>query len=482
MLPQIWPAILTLGWILFAIAAGEGVMALFALATQDGHAEEFAVSAVITALVAGGCVLTTRGRTFELRFRDATLLTVVAWIVVPAFAALPLIAEPVSLPVVDAYFEMVSGITTTGATVMVGLDGVARSVLLWRSTTQWIGGIGIIGFAIVILPFLKIGGMQLFRLEFTERSEKSLPRMRSIATAIVEIYVTLTAACFVVYWMLGMTPFDALNHAMTTICTAGFSTHDASFGYFDSPALEWAAILFMVLGALPFLSLLRMLRAGSLQDRFDTQVTTYLALLVILVAVFALWLFLAVGYPGDRAMTKAAFNVVSIATTTGFTSSDYVLWGTFASVWFFALSFVGGCTGSTAGAIKIFRFKVIYAVIRQHIQRSIYPNAVAPIRYGRRVIQDEQAASVGVFVFIYFVAFAVIAVVMAAFGMGGETSLSIAASAIGNIGPGIGEVVGPTGNFSSLPDGAKIVMCLAMIMGRLEILAVLIMLMPSFYR
>ena len=457
-------------------------MALVALATEDGHAEEFGVSAAVTAVVAGGCVLTTRGRQFQLRFRDATLLTVVAWIMVPAFAALPLIAEPVNLSLVDAYFEMVSGITTTGATVMVGLDDTAKSVLLWRSFSQWIGGIGIIGFAIVILPFLKIGGMQLFRLEFTERSEKSLPRMRSIAIAVVEIYVTLTAACFVVYWMLGMTPFDALNHAMTTICTAGFSTHDASFAHFDSAALEWAAILFMILGALPFLSLLRMLRGGSLQDRFDTQVTTFVSVVAILVAILALWLFIALDFPADAALTKAAFNVVSIATTTGYASADYVLWGTFAAVWFFALSFMGGCTGSTAGAIKIFRFKVMYAVVRQHVQRSIYPHVVAPIRYGRRVIPDEQAASVGVFVFIYLLAFAGMAIVMAALGMGGETSISIAASTIGNIGPGIGEVIGPAGNFSSLPDAAKIVMCLGMIMGRLEILAVLIMFMPSFYR
>lgn len=482
MLPKIWPAILTLGWILFAIAAGEGAMALFALAVEDGHAREFAVSAAVTAMVASACVLTTRGRQFDLKFRDATLLTVVAWIVVPAFAALPLIADPVNLSVVDAYFEMVSGLTTTGATVMSGLDSVAPSVLLWRSTIQWIGGIGIIGFAIVILPFLKIGGMQLFRLEFTERSEKAMPRMRSIAIAIVEIYVALTALCFVVYWMLGMTPFDALNHAMTTICTAGFSTHDASFGYFDNPALEWAAVLFMILGALPFLALLRMLRPGTFRERFDPQVRTFIVVLVILVAVFSVWMLVSQSLPTGRALTKAAFNVVSIATTTGYASADYVLWGTFASVWFFALSFMGGCTGSTAGAIKIFRFKVMYAVVKQHIQRTIYPHAVAPIRYGSRVISDEQAASVGVFVFLYLVAFAVIAMIMAALGMGAETSISIAASAIGNIGPGIGDVIGPAGNFSSLPDTAKIVMCLAMIMGRLEILAVLVLFMPSFYR
>jgi len=457
-------------------------MALFALATEDGHAEEFGVSAAVTTMVAGGCLLTTWGRPFQLKFRDATLLTVVAWIVVPAFAALPLIAHPVNLPLVDAYFEMVSGITTTGATVIIGLDTHPASVLLWRSTTQWIGGIGIIGFAIVMLPFLKIGGMQLFRLEFTERSEKTMPRMRSIAMAIVEIYVTLTATCVIVYRLLGMTWFDALNHAMTTICTAGFSTHDASFAYFDNPALEWAAVVFMVLGALPFLALLRMARIGALEDRFDPQVVTFFSVLVILVAAFAVWLLTAKGLPAETALTKAAFNVVSIATTTGFTSTDYVLWGTFASAWFFALSFVGGCTGSTAGAIKIFRFKVMYAVVKQHVRHAIYPHIVAPIRYGRRVIPDEQAGSVGVFVFVYVAAFALMAVAMALLGLGAETSISIAASSIGNIGPGIGEVIGPAGNFSSLPDAAKIIMCLAMIMGRLEILVVLIMFMPSFYR
>ena len=482
MLPQVWPAILTLGWILFAIAAGELAMAVFALAAHDGHAPHFGISAVVTATVAAACVLTTRGRQFELRFRDAVLLTVVAWAVVPVFAALPLIADPVNLRFIDAYFEMVSGITTTGATIMVGLDEARSSVLMWRSTVQWIGGIGIIGFAIVVLPFLKIGGMQLFRLEFTERSEKSSPRMRSMAIGIVEIYVFLTALCFMVYWLLGMTPFDALNHAMTTICTAGFSTHDASFAYFDSPALEWTAIVFMILGALPFLALLRMLRAGDLRDRFDPQVKMFVSMLLMLVVIFSLWLYFSEKLPFGDAFTKGAFNVVSIATTTGYASADYVAWGAFASSWFFLLSFIGGCTGSTAGAIKIFRFQVLFAVVKQHVHRAIYPHAIAPIRFGSRVVADEQAGSVGVFVFLYVLSFAVLAVIMALLGMSGETSLSIAASTIGNIGPGIGDVIGPTGNFSSLPDMAKLVMCVGMIMGRLEILAVLILIMPRFYR
>jgi len=243
LLPRLWPAVLTLGWILLVIAAGQGVMALASLAAGDGHERVFAITAAITAMVAVGCILTTKGRPFELNFRDAALLTVIAWVVVPVFGALPFVAQPVGLSVVDAYFEMVSGLTTTGSTVMTGLDTTPSSVLLWRSTVQWIGGIGIIGVAIVILPFLNIGGMQLFRLESSDRSEKSMPRVRGIAMAVGQIYLLLTLACFITFWLLGMSPFDALNHAFTTVPTAGFSTHDLSFRYFDSPAIEWAAVV-----------------------------------------------------------------------------------------------------------------------------------------------------------------------------------------------------------------------------------------------
>ncbi len=254
MLPQIWPAILALGWILFAIAAGEGSMALVSLAAHDGLAEVFALNAGITALFAGACVLTTKGRPFELRFRDAALLTVVSWFVVPLFGALPLMAAPTNLSLLDAYFESASGLTTTGSTVLTGLDNMPPSILLWRSTLQWIGGIGIVGLAIVILPFLKIGGMQLFRLESSDRSEDVVPRVRSVANAVGRIYLAITVACFLAYWGLGMTPFDALNHAFTTVCTGGYSTHDASFSWFNSNALNWASVIFMTAGSLPFLA------------------------------------------------------------------------------------------------------------------------------------------------------------------------------------------------------------------------------------
>ena len=457
-------------------------MALFALAAQDGHADAFAVTATITAMVAGGCILTTKGRPFELNFRDAALLTGTSWFIVPAFAALPLLADPVSLTPVDAYFEMVSGMTTTGSTVMAGLDTTAPSVLLWRSTVQWIGGIGIIGLAIVILPFLKIGGMQLFRLESSDRSEKSLPRVRGVATAVGWIYLVLTLACFITYWALGMTPFDALNHALTTLPTAGYSTHDSSFGYFDSPAIEWAGVVFMISGAVPFLAYLRLLRGGSLAERLDPQAVTLVVTFALFVFVFSMWLHFSHGIDAGTALTKSAFNIASIMTTTGYASTDYLIWGAFASTFFFVLTFVGGCTGSTAGGLKIFRFQVMYGIIAQHARRVIRPHVVIPIRYGSRTVTDEQVASVGSFVFLYFLSFTVFALILAALGLDAETSLSAAATAIGNVGPGVGPVIGPAGNFSTLPDSAKLVLCAAMILGRLEILGVLVLLLPSFYR
>lgn len=482
MLPRIWPAVLVLGWILLAVAAGEGVMALFALATRDGLATIFAISAAITATIGGGCVLTTKGRPFELRFRDATLLTVVSWILVPAVAALPFLPEPIGLSPIDAYFEMVSALTTTGSTVMIGLDTAPRSILLWRSTTQWLGGIGIIGLAIVILPFLKIGGMQLFRLESSDRSEKTIPRVRGIASAVGQIYVTLTAACFLAYWMLGMTPFDALNHAFTTICTGGLSTHDASFGFFQSPALEWTAVFFMIAGSLPFLAYVRLLRAGTSRDRVDPQAIAIVVFLAAATVLLSVYLVVAREVPVAIALTKSAFNIVSIVSTTGYASTDYLLWGAFVAGLFFCLSFVGGCTGSTSGGMKIFRFQVIGRMIGQHARRVIYPHAVVPLRYGGRVVSAEQVGSVGAFAFLYMVVFFLFSVLLSLTGLDPATAFSGVASALSNSGPGIGSVIGPAGNFSTLPDAAKLLLSAVMILGRLEILVVLVLFMPRFYR
>ncbi len=482
MLPKVWPAVLALGWICLAVGAAQGVMTLFSFAVGDGMGDVFASSAAITVVFGGACVLTTSGRHYELRFRDAVLLTVVSWFVVPAFAGLPLLAEPVDLSVVDAYFEFVSGMTTTGSTVMSGLDTMPPTVLLWRSTAQWIGGIGIIGLAIVILPFLKVGGMQLFRLESSDRSEKGMPRTREIAAAVGRVYVLLTLACFLTYWLLGMSAFDALNHALTTLPTAGYSTHDASFGYFDSPALEWAGTVFMIAGAIPFLAYLQFARRGSIWDRLEQQIPTFLAVLACSVVLFAIWLSASHRIPFGEALTKSAFNITSVVTTTGFASADYLKWGAFAAATFFMLTFFGGCAGSTAGGPKVFRYQVMFRLIAPHIRRTIHPHAIVPLRYGNRSLSDDQVRSVGAFVFLYFAVIAVIAILLALIGLDMTTALSGAATAVGNVGPGLGNIIGPAGNFAPLPDAAKLILAVAMIMGRLEILSLLLLLMPSFYR
>ena len=482
MLPRIWPAVLTLGWILLVIAGGEGLMALVALAADDSAFDVFALSAAVTAAVAGACILTTKGRAFELRFRDATLLTAVAWLVVPALAALPLMGHPIKLRFVDAYYEMVSGFTTTSSTVIVGLDTMPTSILLWRSTVQWLGGLGILGLAIVILPFLRIGGMQLFRMESSDHSDDAMPKAQYVAGVAGRIYVFLTLACCLTYWALGMSLFDALNHALTTLPTAGFSTHDTSFGYFHSPALEWAAVLFMISGALPLLAYLRALRPGGWRDRIDPQIPVFVAMLAAFVLIVTLYVWATGQLSFFPALTKAAFNVTSIITTTGYVSTDYLKWGPFVATCFFLFNFPGGCTGSTAGGLKTLRLMVLYRVVQQHVKQLLHPHQASPIRYGRKILTDDEVGSVGTFAFLYLSTFAVLSIAVSLTGPDMATAMSAVAACMANAGPGIGPIIGPAGNFSSLPDPTKILLSFAMIAGRLEIQGVLILFLPSFYR
>ncbi len=482
MLPKIWPAVLALGWILLVTAGGEALMALAAIAAGDGAAEIFTISATITAAVAGACILTTKGRPFELRFRDAALLTSVSWFVVPAFAALPLMGQPIGLSFVDGYFEMVSGFTTTGSTVMSGLDTMPSAILLWRSTVQWLGGLGIIGLAIIILPFLRIGGMQLFRMESSDRSEDVIPKAGHVARLVGRVYALLTLACGLTYWALGMSPFDALCHALTTLPTAGFSTHDASFGYFHSPALQWASVLFMISGALPMIAYLRVLRPGRWRDRIDPQIPVFVCMLAGFVLVVTLYVWLTGQLPFFSALTEAAFNITSVVSTTGYASTDYLKWGPFVATAFFLFNFPGGCTGSTAGGIKTFRLIVLYRLVTQHVKQVLHPHQISPIYYGTKVLNDDAVSSVGTFAFLYLATFVVLSVAVGLTGLDMETAMSSVAECMANVGPGIGPIVGPAGNFSSLSDPAKLLLTFAMIVGRLEIQGVLILFLPSFYR
>ncbi len=482
MLPRLWPAVLSLGWLILAVAAAEALMAGVGWASNDGAGQAFAIGAAITAVIGGCAVLSTKGRQFEFSFRDAVILTVSAWFVLPLFAALPLLIDPIGLHFIDALFEMVSAVTTTGSTVLVGLDHMPASLLLWRSTMQWLGGFGIIGLALVVLPFLKIGGMQLFKMESSEAGEKYLPRIRSLARAVAQIYLVISASCFAAYLLLGMTPFDALNHAFTTVSTGGFSTHDASFGYFERPLLRWVAVIFMIAGAVPFLAYLRIGRRGSLRQRVEPQIIVMLVAMGVASLVVMLWLVLTGREGFAEAATDSVFNVVSVITTTGFASADYSQWGTFAVMVFFLLMFLGGSTGSTAGGIKILRYQILLATLFQHVRQTIYPHIVQPVRYGGRAVGNDQIVSVGVFVFLYVATFSLVAAILAITGLDTITAFSGAAQALGNVGPGLGPIIGPAGNFASLDGFQKLVLAFGMILGRLEILSVLVLLMPSFYR
>lgn len=483
MLPRLWPAVHSLGWIVLTLAAAEAIMAGVAYGGADGEGSAFAIGAAISLLAGGGAVMSTKGRPFELTFRDAVILTVAAWVVVPVFAAIPFLLQPVDLSPVDAFFEMVSAVTTTGSTVMTGLDGQPPSLLLWRSTVQWLGGFGIIGLALIILPFLKIGGMQLFRMEFSDRGDKALPRVRQIARALGQIYLGLTVACFVVYLLLGMTPFDALNHAMATVCTGGMSTHDMSFGYFESDALHWAAIVFMIAGAIPFMAYLRIVGRGTLRERIEPQIPVLIGIIAGVAALLAIYL-LATGAFTDvgEAVTRATFNVVSIVTTTGYASADYTAWGEFAILVFFLITFVGGSSGSTSGGLKIMRFQIVWATIVQQIRRLVHPHAVQPIRFGGRTVGDDQVLSVAVFVVAFLGLVAIGALLLSLTGLDFLSAASGAAQAVANVGPGLGPIIGPAGNFSTLSDIQKLILCALMILGRLEILSVLVLFSSRFYR
>jgi trk system potassium uptake protein TrkH len=366
--------------------------------------------------------------------------------------------------------------------VIAGLDQAPPGILLWRALLQWMGGIGIIAVAIAILPALRIGGMQLFRTESSDRSEKVLPRAQQIAMAIGVVYLVLTVLCALAYWLAGMRPFDAVAHAMTTIATSGFSTEDVSLAAWNDAVVHWIAVIFMIAGSLPFVQYVRALRGDRGAAWLDSQVRTYLAFLVV--ASFGMTLYLtAVGIYGPvDAFRHGTFTVVSLASTTGFASADYTLWGNAATGILFGLMFVGGCTGSTAGGIKIFRFEVVLVLLRGHFLHLLYPKGVFPRVYAKRLLPDDVVGSVVVFIALFFASYAVLTIALMSFGLDFLTSASAAVAALSNVGPGLGPIIGPVGNFGPLPDAAKLLLSFAMLLGRLELFTVLILFMPQFWR
>jgi trk system potassium uptake protein TrkH len=409
-------------------------------------------------------------------------MTVTIWVVLTLFAALPLYMSDLGLSFTEALFEAMSGITTTGATVITTLDTSPPGILLWRGLLQWFGGLGVVVMAIAVLPMLRVGGMQMFRAEAFETPDKILPAAAQIASAMTVIYCILTFACAVAYWLAGMEAFDALVHALSTVATGGFSTRDASLGAFEQPAIHYVAVAFMILGALPFVLYIGVLQGRLAQLYGDSQVRLFLMLLSI--ATLGVTLVLITGdiASGEKAFRDALFSVVSIMTGTGLGIADFSAWGTLAVTIFFVVMFIGGCTGSTSCGIKVFRFQVLARDLYQHIRQIIFPSMIYIKRYNGRPMPDSVSTSVQSFVFLYFSSFLILSVLLSLSGLAPLDALGTAATVISNAGPGLSPELGPAGNFASLSDASKWLMTIGMLVGRLEVMMILVLFTPRFWR
>jgi len=479
---DIRPILLVVGILLITLGCAMMLPAILDLAVDNDDWVVFAASSGLTIFVGVSMALIAWGRTGSLTVKQAFVLTTLAWLALVAFAAIPFSLSNLEMSYTDAFFEAMSGLTTTGATVIVGLDLAPPGILIWRALLQWLGGIGIIVMAIAVLPMLQVGGMQLFRMESSDTSEKILPRATQISGLITAIYIVITIACVFGYYASGMRVFDAVAHAMTTVATGGFSTHDASIGYFQSASVDTVAVIFMVIGSLPFALYLQAVRGKPRLLYMDSQVWAFMAVAASIVLI--IWGYqIAVGVAeGTGAFRDAAFNAISIMTGTGYATKPYDQWGTFAVMFFFCTMFIGGCAGSTSCGIKIFRFQVLAGSVRAYLRRIVFPHGVFVPRYNGRILPGNVSVAVMSFFFTFLACFAVTALVLNLIGLDNLTAMSSAASAIANVGPGLGEIVGPAGTYAPLPDSAKWVLSAAMLLGRLELFAVLVLLTPAFWR
>lgn len=459
------------------------VPAIVDLALDHPDYSAFLASAGLTIFVGGTVTAMTFRRGASLGIREAFILTSSVWIVLPAFAALPLVLCDLRLSYTDAFFEAMSGLTTTGSTVITGLDAAPPGILLWRAILQWLGGIGIIVTAIAVLPMLQVGGMQLFRMESSEQSDKALPRAAQISAATAIAYAVLTVACAVALNVAGVPVFDAIAHAMTTVATGGFSTMDASVGGMNNGAAEWIIIAFMVLGSLPFVLYLQAVRGRPMMLWRDTQVRWFFATVLagILLVLLATGL-RDVSADLLEAVRRAAFNCISIITGTGYASADYGGWGMSATALFFFFTFIGGCAGSTSCGIKIFRFRVMFESARVQINQLIRPNTVIVARFNGRPLETHVIDAVMGFFFLFAMVFGMLAFLLTLTGLDLTTALSGAATAVSNVGPGLGDIIGPSGTFQPLPDTAKWLLATGMLLGRLEFLTVMVLFTRRFWR
>ncbi|MFD1344122.1 TrkH family potassium uptake protein [Litorisediminicola beolgyonensis] len=452
------------------------------IAEGRGEWHVFLESAIITTLSGGLIALASANAVPErLSLQQTFLLTTLVWVMLPIFGAIPFVLGETEARFVDAFFEAMSGMTTTGSTVFSGLDTLPKGILLWRGLLQWLGGIGIIVVAMVFLPELRVGGMQIFRSEAFDTMGKVLPRAAQIAAQISSIYVTLTLLCAFCYIGTGMNPFDASVHALTTVSTGGFANYDASFGTFSGPA-EYVASVFMVLAALPFVRYVQLVNGNQVALFRDSQVRAFLGIIAVLVAVTVTVLLSIFPHHPEQALREAVFNITSIMTGTGYASVDYMQWGPFLIAMFFFIGLIGGCAGSTACSVKVFRYQLLIASVKTQLRRIRAPHGLFVPRFEGRPVSDDVLSSVMSFFMFFVVLLGLFSVGLGMTGLDFITSISGAATALANIGPGLGAEIGPAGNFAGLNDTAKWLLILAMLMGRLEIMSVLVLFTVRFWR
>lgn len=447
------------------------------------NSHSFLSSAFITMFIGGLFVLTNIEEKFHLNLQQTFLFSTLAWLGIAIFGSLPFILSNLNLSISESFFESMSGITTTGSTVISDLDSAPKSILIWRAIMQWLGGIGIIVMAITVLPLLKVGGMQLFKMEGSDNAGKTLPRATEVATIIILTYLILTILCSFCYWIFGMKIFDSIAHAMTTIATGGFSTHNESIGFFKNSNIEIIATIFIVLGSLPFISYLKFIKGNRKIFFQDTQIKGLIYLLLFSILTMFLYLFF-INYESSLIdkLRISSFNVVSILSGTGYVTDDFGLWGKFSLIFFLFLMFVGGCAGSTTCGIKIFRLQLLFIFLKNHIKKLVYPNSVFVIKYNEQKISNDFINSVIIFIFAYLFLFMFLAILLSITGLDFLSAISGAATSISNVGPGLGEMIGPNGNFKEVSDTSKWLLSIGMLLGRLELFAVLVLLFPSFWR
>ncbi|MFL2520548.1 MAG: TrkH family potassium uptake protein [Alphaproteobacteria bacterium] len=455
---------------------------IFDLYYKNDDWVQFFYSSLITFFIGIILNISFRKKNIKLGIREAFVLTISSWIIISIFGSLPFIYSSSNLTYTDAFFESVSGITTTGSTVISNLEYLSEGILIWRSLLQWFGGIGIIVLAMAILPTLQIGGMQLLHMEHDDPYEKTIPKVNRFVLELFFLYVFLSVICAFLYFLNGMSGFDSIIHSMTTISTGGFSNYNQSFSYFNSFQIEIVSVIFMIIGSLPFVLYLQFLHRQRKFFFKDDQIKLFFLIILVIVLISTVWLSINQSDNIFSSFRLALFNIISILTGTGYSSSNFSNWGSFGTVIMMIIMFIGGCAGSTTGGIKIFRLQILFRGARTQIKKLTQPHAVLVMRFNGKTVNDNTYSSVMGFFFMYILLFIFSAISLSFFNLDFLTAFSAAASAISNVGPGIGDIIGPLGNYSTLDNGAKWILAITMVIGRLEIFTVLVLLSLNFWK